>query len=193
MDRFMATSDPDLDNPLRDAVLAAAGRADVLARIEQIYSDLAAEVEKRRPICIVSGRCCRFEEFGHHLFVTTAELAAFVHGLETTPKSAQLLESIKKWDGIGCPFQVARMCGVHAIRPFGCRVFFCDETSTQWQNQAYEAFHARLKQLHEDLAIPYFYLEWRQALQKLSLTQISSPDSRFLLSMIARPFDKKTQ
>jgi hypothetical protein len=57
----------------------------------------------------------------------------------------------RAWDGTGCPFQVAKLCGVHAIRPFGCRMFFCDPASTQWQNDAYERYHARLKQLHETL------------------------------------------
>jgi len=59
---------------------------------------------------------------------------------------------------------------VHAIRPFGCRMFFCDATSTAWQNEAYEQFHARLKRLHEELGVPYFYVEWRQALGALGLS-----------------------
>jgi Fe-S-cluster containining protein len=156
-------------NPLQDAVRAAAARPEVRAEVEAIYARLATEIEKRRPVCIISGRCCRFEEFGHRLYVTTAELATFLYHFETTPKSTQLRESIQTWDGAGCPFQVAKMCGVHALRPFGCRIFFCDETSTQWQNQAYETFHAELKRLHENQAIPYFYTEWRQALKSVSL------------------------
>jgi len=80
---------------------------------------------------------------------------------------APLTAAIEHGDGAGCPFQVAKMCGVHAIRPFGCRVFFCDETSTQWQNEAYETFHQRLKKLHEELDVPYFYVEWREALRSV--------------------------
>jgi Fe-S-cluster containining protein len=112
-------------------------------------------------LCVVSGRCCRFEEFGHRLFVTTLELARFVHdvGSIAVPDA---------WDGTGCPFQKAKLCTVHAIRPFGCRMFFCDATSTEWQNAAYERFHADLKRLHEQFEVPYFYLEWRQALRALN-------------------------
>jgi hypothetical protein len=51
----------------------------------------------------------------------------------------------------------------------GCRIFFCDPTADQWQQQLYEQLHLELKQLHERLAIPYFYVEWRDALQALSL------------------------
>lgn len=156
-------------NPLQDAVRAAAARPEVRAQVEAIYARLAAEIEQRRPRCIVSGRCCHFEDFGHRLYVTTAELATFVHHFETAPTSPQLIQSIQSWKGTGCPFQLAKLCGVHALRPFGCRIFFCDQTSTQWQNQAYEIFHAELKRLHENLSIPYFYAEWRQALKSLSL------------------------
>jgi Fe-S-cluster containining protein len=115
----------------------------------------------------MSGRCCRFEEYGHRLFVTTAELAAFTRGLGERGPAAP---NSGRWDGTGCPFQSNKMCGVHAIRPFGCRMFFCDATSTEWQNETYEVFHARLKRLHEDLGVPYFYVEWRQALRALGLS-----------------------
>jgi Fe-S-cluster containining protein len=154
---------------LRDAVHAAANRPEVRAQVEQIYTDLAQEIENRKPRCILSGRCCHFEAFGHRLYVTTAELATFLHGFEHHNQSPQLADSIKTWTGQGCPFQLNKLCGVHPLRPFGCRIYFCDETSTDWQNQTYEIFHARLKQLHEELSIPYFYTEWRTALQSLSL------------------------
>jgi hypothetical protein len=164
-----------LSDALRDAVRAAADRARVRQVVEEVYRDLAAEVEKRRPVCVISGRCCRFEEYGHRLFVTTIELAAFVHGFGGFPKSKALAQSIEKWDGSGCPFQVAKLCGIHALRPFGCRVFFCDATSTVWQQEVYEAFHSRLKRLHEELDVPYFYVEWRQALQALLPVGLPAP------------------
>lgn len=182
---------------LRDAVRAAAPRADVRDAVEQVYRDLANEVAERRPVCVVSGRCCRFEEYGHRLFVTTAELATFLHGLEQqgglpavstggaalaarqtgsdgASPSHSLTSAITNWDGTGCPFQLAKLCGVHALRPFGCRIFFCDATATQWQNDAYETFHARLKRLHEQLDLPYFYVEWRQALRAI-LPRLPAP------------------
>ena len=49
-------------------------------------------------------------------------------------------------------------------------MFFCDATSTDWQNETYERFHARLKRLHEELGVPYRYVEWRQALRELGLS-----------------------
>jgi Fe-S-cluster containining protein len=85
--------------------------------------------------------------------------------LNRSPVNADQKMSI--WDGTGCPFQANKLCGVHPFRPFGCRMFFCDPTSTQWQNDHYERFHANLKRLHETLGVPYAYVEWRQALQAL--------------------------
>jgi Fe-S-cluster containining protein len=160
----------DLPAEFRATVLAAAGRAEVRDGVRAVYEELAGEVERRRPVCVVSGRCCRFEEYGHRLYVTTLELAAFVHGFGEGGFSAALRQSMDSWSGAGCPFQVGKLCGVHAIRPFGCRIFFCDPTSTQWQQEAYEAFHARLKRLHEELGVPYYYVEWRTALRSLGLS-----------------------
>lgn len=136
------------------------------AAVGVLYADVQREVNTRRPVCVMSGRCCRFEEYGHRLYVTTMELAAFVHDLRAAPAKP----TASNWDGAGCPFQSNKMCGVHAIRPFGCRMFFCDPTSTEWQNDAYERFHARLKEMHDALRVRYFYLEWRQALEALGLS-----------------------
>ena len=148
--------------------MEAAGRADVREAVGRIYAQLQVEIDARKPRCDASGRCCRFESFGHRLFVTTIELAAFTAGLE--PADPVVSPAAEAWDGSGCPFQVKGLCSVHAIRPFGCRVFFCDPTSDDWQHGIYERFHAQLKRLHDELRVPYRYMEWRAALAELGLT-----------------------
>ena len=145
------------NGPLRDAVVAAAARDEVALAVQRLYADVQREIDARKPVCAVSGRCCRFEEFGHRLFVTTLELAAFVRRVPAPAAG----------EAGACPFQRGKLCGVHADRPFGCRIFFCDATSTHWQHEQYESFHHRLKRLHEGLGVVYFYVEWRQALQRL--------------------------
>src|SRR5690348_9608071 len=109
----------------REQVWAAAGRREVREAVAQVYTDVQRAIDSRRPVCAMSGRCCRFEEYGHRLFVTTMEMAAFVASLGST-------DAMKRWDGTGCPFQVNRLCSVHTIRPFGCRMFFCDPSATEW-------------------------------------------------------------
>jgi Fe-S-cluster containining protein len=146
----------------QEAVKLAAVREDVRAAVGAIYAELQRAIDQRRPLCVASGRCCRFEEFGHRLFVTTLEMATFMAELEGAIPS--------DWNGAGCPFQRGKLCGVHAIRPFGCRIFFCDASSTDWQSEQYELFHSRMKQAHETLGVPYFYVEWREALALAGLT-----------------------
>lgn len=167
----------DMEHALRQAVEVATRRADAGAAVRAVYEAVAVEIDRQRPTCVLSGRCCRFEEYGHRLFVTTLELAAFAAGKDqlqrmrepangaTSLSSFVLQPSSLLPQGAGCPFQIGKLCGVHAIRPFGCRMFFCDPSAAQWQNDAYEQFHAQLKALHETLDVPYFYVEWRQALR----------------------------
>jgi len=185
--RAMPLSEEQLEQ-FEVAVREAAPRADVCNAIESVYRALQDAIDLRRPICTTSGRCCRFDEFGHRLFVTTMEMAAFVGAREgeapAEPGSSRAAGSAgaspSQRDTSGCPFQLAGLCSVHAIRPFGCRVFFCDATSTDWQHLQYEFFQRELKRLHERLEIPYFYVEWRQALRAVGLTPAplsSSPDS----------------
>ena len=47
-------------------------------------------------------------------------------------------------------------------------MFYCDPTASEWQQQQYEYFHAKLRRLHEQHDVPYFYVEWRQALAAIS-------------------------
>lgn len=184
-----------MESELRDAVRAATGRDDVCRAVSAVYLTLADEIAIRRPICKTSGRCCRFEEFGHRLYVTTMELAKFSRELASDhePPSAVRDGSLKPslshrlpiltTDNLpsadrqpadqppGCPFQIQGLCGVHALRPFGCRIFFCDQTSTAWQQDLYERLHGQIRHLHDELLVPYYYVEWRYALRALGLAK----------------------
>jgi Fe-S-cluster containining protein len=97
------------------------------------------------------------------------ELATFWYELETRATAPP-----DETNSGGCPFQHARLCAVHQIRPFGCRIFFCDPASNQWQTEQYERFHARLKRLHEALNVAYLYVEWREALRAIGLMPVST-------------------
>ena len=148
---------------LRDAVVQAADRSEVREAVLRVYAALQLEIDSRRPRCDASGRCCRFEEFGHRLYVTTAELATFLHDLP--PEAVAPAEQ----NPSGCRFQVGGLCSVHTIRPFGCRIFFCDPTAGEWQQVQYERFHGDLKRIHDELGVPYFYVEWRAGLAEIAL------------------------
>lgn len=138
--------------------VAAALRHAGLRSIDEIYARFERERVDRAPVCDRSGRCCRFEAFGHRLFVSTLEFARF---------RQQSTGGVGVWDGTGCPYQVEGLCSVHFARPFGCRAFFCDPTSTAWQQGQYERFHREIRELHDELGVPYLYVEWREALGAL--------------------------
>jgi Fe-S-cluster containining protein len=64
----------------------------------------------------------------------------------------------------GCPFQVRNLCGVHAIKPLGCRVYFCDKSAQAWQGELSERLLGEIRGIHDRFAVPYRYGEWRAML-----------------------------
>ena len=153
---------------LRETVWRLARQAPIdntFADLTALYADLADRVARRRPVCNQSGACCRFDAYGHLLFVTTLELALFVHSLG---EAAQPTDAPAP-DWSGCPFQLQGLCSVHPIRPMGCRIFFCDPTSQAWQQDLYESLHHQIRTLHDQAKIPYFFVEWRAALRAVGL------------------------
>lgn len=146
---------------------AAANDPRVSESLLAIYAEAAEVVRRERPLCIASGRCCRFEEHGHRLFVTGLETAWFLKMLEEQDNRTIDRKSIESAQAEGtCPFLEDGLCSVHTIRPFGCRSYFCDPRA-EWQTDFYEQWHARVRELHEELDLPYSYGEWRAMLEIL--------------------------
>jgi Fe-S-cluster containining protein len=220
----------------REAVLSASLRPDARAAVWDVYDRLQQEIDTRRPVCSSSGRCCRFDEFGHRLFVTTLEMGVFLWDVSamlqrrlgaekslephtsnrrdfekaaplnpgTITESCEIANRAAPISQAplspGCPFQVQGLCSVHTIRPFGCRIFFCDASSEQWQHELYAMFHVEHRKLHERLDVPYFYVEWRQALRILGMealplaglrTADSGPETPMLRQAQNKPNQEK--
>jgi len=131
------------------------------AAMDQLYAALDGRIAARGPTCINRGLCCRFDSFGHQLFVTSAELAYFVARLNGGPQPPS--------SGT-CPFQIGGVCTVRSARPAGCRIFFCEAVSQGWQPDETEAALVELRRLHERFDLPYAYGEWLEALRQLSET-----------------------
>lgn len=132
--------------------------------LQQVYRCLEDRIAQRGAVCWASGRCCHFDSFGHDLYVTGLEVAWVLRqvehgsGIEVQDWSARVTI-----DG-PCPFQVNKLCSVRQIRPLGCRVFFCQEGTEQWQQEVYEQLLGELRALHDAHGLDYRYLEWRHAL-----------------------------
>ena len=41
--------------------------------LRELYAELDAAVAGSAPVCQISGRCCRFREYGHTLFLSAPE------------------------------------------------------------------------------------------------------------------------
>ena len=155
-----------LDKELWASWRDAASRPGVADRLRARLNEINVKVNQSGFACQQSGRCCRFESFGHRLYMTGLEIAWFrmlagdPPNDSAEPKSLPVLDAKRD----GCPYQVAGACSVHPDRPFACRVFFCQEGSDAWQSEQYEAFQVEIKRLHEELRLPYRYMEWRQGL-----------------------------
>ena len=140
----------------------AAGTPPVSEAIGSLYAQLDEQVAQHGPTCWTSGRCCNFDAFGHRLYVTALEIAWVLSQANPLPPV----------DPNGsCPFQTDQLCGVHTIRPMGCRVFFCQKTDDPWQGPLYECFILKLRLLHEQFDLPYLYLEWRTGLNQAMQTR----------------------
>jgi Fe-S-cluster containining protein len=128
-------------------------------RIGQIYDEIGAAIAHKGPKCFASGKCCNFNAYGHLLYVTGLEIAWYVRQL---PAGTNITVDLKA----PCPFQIDGLCSTHAIRPLGCRVYFCQKGTEDWQQDLYEQFQQQLIALHKQNDIPYAYMEWRYGLQE---------------------------
>ncbi len=112
----------------------------LLNELNDLYARMHAEIESLAPVCQISGRCCRFKEYDHTLFLSAPEADLLMS--EGLPPSATIDED-------SCPFQINGLCTAREKRPLGCRVYFCDPT---YENLAgpiiAEKYTAEMKQMH---------------------------------------------
>ena len=118
--------------------------------LHAIYDALDSEVAALAPRCELSGRCCRFLEYGHTLFASSLEIDLLL--AEAGPVSRPLD------DGATCPWQDQRgRCTARDARPMGCRVYFCDPSFQEHLSPISEAYLTRLKHLADRLSLPWQY------------------------------------
>jgi Fe-S-cluster containining protein len=155
---------------LEEIILPHLGRPDLTAAMQAFYADVDSLIAARQPVCVNRGLCCRFDSFGHRLYVTGLELIYFLHGRHGAWRSPKGLYA--------CPYQIQGLCAARPHRPLGCRVFFCDGNSQAWQGPEYERRLAELKRLGSQLGVEYRYIEWLSALGDLDATRGAIPWGR---------------
>lgn len=165
-----------MSGALGRAWLDAVRRADVAAALEAVYARASTAIAERGPACWASGRCCNFDRAGHRLYVTGLEAAYVVAHLPLVAGTREGNFARATIDGRdldearargGCPFQVSNLCGVHAIKPLGCRVYFCDRSAQAWQQDLSEDLLAEVRRIHDAFGVEYRYGEWRAMLAEV--------------------------
>ncbi len=131
--------------------------ATVRQRVLELYRAADAAVAAAGPVCVASGRCCRFKEYGHTLFLSSLEAEVLLAAAPPydRPVTADF-----------CPFQRDQLCTAREPRPLGCRVYFCDPAYQETGQHISEEFVQRLKRLAEELGVAWRYAPLHHFLNK---------------------------
>src|SRR5689334_23150726 len=117
-------------------------------RVLELYREVDAAVAAAGPVCVASGRCCRFKEYGHTLFVSNLEAEVL---LANAPPYERPVSSDF------CPFQKDNLCTAREPRPLGCRVYYCDPSYQETAGRITEKYLKRLKELADSQGIAWHY------------------------------------
>jgi Fe-S-cluster containining protein len=122
--------------------------AETRSRVLQLYAEVDRAVAAAGPVCVASGRCCRFKEYGHVLFVSNLEAEVLL--AEAPPYEQPVSPDF-------CPFQKNNLCTARDPRPLGCRVYFCDPAYQETGKRISEEYLQRLKTLAREHGIAWHY------------------------------------
>jgi Fe-S-cluster containining protein len=120
----------------------------VRQRVLDIYRRAEADIAAAGPACIASGRCCRFKEYGHTLFLSNLEAVVLLDG--APPYDRPVSPDF-------CPFQKDKLCTAREQRPLGCRIYFCEPAYLETGRQLSEKYISELKRLAEELGVAWSY------------------------------------
>jgi hypothetical protein len=113
-----------------------------------LYNEVDRQVAAAGPVCVASGRCCRFKEYGHTLFLSNLEADVL---LAAAPPYEQPVSPDF------CPFQKDNLCTAREPRPLGCRIYYCDPAYQETSHRITEQALRRLKSLADDHGVPWRY------------------------------------
>ena len=117
-------------------------------KVLEVYQEVDQAVSAAGPVCVASGRCCRFKEYGHTLFLSNLEAELLL--ADAPPYQKPVSSDF-------CPFQKQNLCTARDPRPLGCRIYFCDPNYQETGNRLSEEYLHRLKELAEENQIDWRY------------------------------------
>jgi len=117
-------------------------------QVLELYTEVDRDVAAAGPVCVASGRCCRFKEYGHTLFLSNLEADVLLSA--APPYEAPVSSEF-------CPFQKGNLCNAREPRPLGCRIYYCDPSYQETGTALSEKYLHRLKQLAEEQGVAWLY------------------------------------
>jgi hypothetical protein len=144
-------------------------------RVMAIYAAADAAVAAPAPRCDASGRCCRFAEYGHTLFIS--QLEADVLLAAAPPFEGPVSRDF-------CPFQVNNFCTAREPRPLGCRVYFCDPAYQETGERISETYLRQLKDLADELGAGWRYAPLHEYLNEFLASRERQRPEFFLESKL---------
>lgn len=128
--------------------LTSGERTRLQQRVLNLYDSADEEIQSHKPVCVASGKCCRFAEYGHTLFLSNLEAVVLLQHAPaySTPTDSSF-----------CPFQVEKLCTAREYRPLGCRVYFCDPGYAGKAEPITEHFLTQLKLIAEEEHVQWQY------------------------------------
>jgi Fe-S-cluster containining protein len=117
-------------------------------QVLQLYQDVDRQVAAAGPVCVASGRCCRFKEYGHVLYLSNLEAEVLL--ADAPPYEAPVTPDY-------CPFQKGNLCTAREPRPLGCRIYYCDPNYQETSHRITEDALARLKAVAREQGIDWRY------------------------------------
>lgn len=117
-------------------------------QVLEIYADVDRAVAAAGPVCVASGRCCRFKEYGHTLFLSNLEAEVLLR--DAPPYRGPVTADF-------CPFQQGNLCTAREPRPLGCRVYYCDPNYQETGVRISETYLRRLKDLADAEGVRWHY------------------------------------
>jgi hypothetical protein len=149
----------------------------------ELYAEVDRQVAAAGPVCQASGRCCRFKEYGHVLYLSSLEAEVLLHG---APPFEQPVSSEF------CPFQKGNLCTAREPRPLGCRIYYCDPHYQETGNRLMEESLRRLKDLAEREGLPWLYAPLHDFLNSEVRDQTSEIGSHTSEVTSQKPVSSKT-
>jgi len=135
----------------------------LLGKVAEIYTWLNAQIHDNNLLtgqCNACGKCCDFDGFDHHLFVTPPELMYLTSGQQAANPGAEKQNVMTTSQ---CPYNIDGKCRIYEYRFAGCRIFCC-KADADFQSRLSESALKKFKSICAEFQIPYRYSDLATAL-----------------------------